>query len=77
MTREKFENFVRQLTLLNPETHIGISSKTTSVIWADVPVGELVLPPMVVCLSGQSGQKLKFDRHIVEVLDYGQYPEYK
>ena len=75
MTQEKiFSEVTRKIKLLNPEANIGISSKSTEVIWSEVPADQLVLPPNT-DYKGETADKqgiLKYAGHCILVIAYGE-----
>ncbi len=78
MTQEKiFSEVTRKIKLLNPEANIGISSKSTEVIWSEVPADQLVLPPNT-DYKGETADKqgiLKYAGHCILVRAYGSNSE--
>lgn len=61
---------INKMKLLNPLVYIGISTKNRKVIWADVRVGELVLPPGLE--YAEDGINLKFKNIVIEVRQWGE-----
>jgi len=54
MKQGSFSDLAHKLQLLNPEANIGYSSKTDKIIWSEVPADQLVLPPNIGSVEGNS-----------------------
>lgn len=66
MNQQEFNTVTHKLQLLNPFANIGVSSRSTSVIWSNTEAEELVLPPMLKLSYG----RLMYGKSGIEVRAY-------
>ena len=66
MSQQEFNEVTHKLKLLNPFADIGVSSKSTSVIWSKTVAEELTLPPMLTLSNG----RLMYEKSSIEVRAY-------
>lgn len=71
--QERFMQLISKLRLLNPQADIGVSSKSTAVIWSEIEASDLVLMPGVELYTPRSIRLDGFQ--IVDVLNFGEHPE--